>query len=412
MLRQDFSAKSLLNVTTRNEIIKFQLGRDRKEYLAELESISNTIDNYGFDLNNINTTIIGGKTVYYTDEPAEHYCLKKISSDLKRLYKITTSNRDDISEQILRILETSSSYAIIRVDVKSFYESIDYREILSKIDEDKLLATSSTNILHSLSSIVSHSLPRGLSISPVLSEIFMRDIDSQVRTIPGVYYYSRYVDDIFILSTKRYEEIKSELDHILKNHSLRTNNKTFIKNIPPVISHNKTKSSFDYLGYKYTIHSKEKEKKRAIDVTLADDKIRKIKTRIVHSLLDRSFQRKNSFYYKRLLRRRIDVLSGNYPISSSRSRNGILKGGIYYSNRLVNNPKVFEEFNKFISKSLKTNKKNFFGRAMARIPNKEKEEISKICFKEGFLSRKYLDLNSTQMKFVKQCWKNKNHKKK
>ncbi|RZM80205.1 hypothetical protein C3B51_13000 [Pseudoalteromonas rubra] len=412
MLRQDFSAKSLLNITTKNEIIKFQLGRNRTEYLNELEKVSKSIETYDFEIKNIKTTIIAGKTVYYTDEPVEHYCLKKISYDLKRLYKITTSNRDEISEQVLRILETSSSYGIIRVDIKSFYESINYERLLSKLYDDKLLASNSNTILQSLSSLVSNSLPRGLSISPALSEIFMRNIDNLIRSIPGVYYYSRYVDDIFILSTRKYEVVKENLDKILKEHSIQTNNKTFIKNIPSLSDSEKTKVSFDYLGYKYIVRSKENGNKRLVDVTLSDDKIRKIKTRIIHSLLARSFHRPNSFYQKRLLKRRIDVLSGNYPISSSRNRNGTLKGGIYYSNRLVNNPKVFEEFNRFIIKSMYTKKNNFFGRAMTRIPDKEKAEITKICFKEGFLSRKYLDLNDTQMKFVKQCWKNQNHKKK
>ncbi|MCR9494840.1 MULTISPECIES: antiviral reverse transcriptase Drt3a [Vibrio harveyi group] len=412
MLRQDFSTRSLLNVTTKNEIIKFQLGRNRSEYILELDKISEDIENNGFNLSNINTTKIGGKTVYYTDEPGEHYCLKKISSDLKRLYKISTSNRDDITEQVLKILETSSSYGLIRIDIKSFYESIDYEKLIIKLNEKKLLSSESSSILSSLKNLASNGLPRGLSISPVLSEIFMINIDTQIRSIPGVYYYSRYVDDIFILSTKKYEEVKSSLDHILKINSLETNNKTFIKNIPSVRDKKKTKVSFDYLGYKYIIHSQERDSKRLVDVTLADDKIRKIKTRIVHSLLARSFHRKTSIYQKKLLKRRIDVLSGNYPISSSISRNGTLKGGIYYSNRLVNNPKIFEEFNIFIKKSVYTKKNNFFGRAMNKIPLSEKKEITQICFKEGFTSRKYLELNGTQMKYVKQCWNNKNHKKK
>ncbi|NOI86993.1 antiviral reverse transcriptase Drt3a [Vibrio sp. 99K-1] len=412
MLRQDFSTKSLLRVTSKSEIIKFDLGRDSSEYLIELEKISKSIEENGFSYSNISATKIGGKTVYYTNEANEHYCLKKISSDLKRLYKITTSNRDEISEQVLKILETSSSYGIIRVDIKSFYESIDYMKLLEKIDDQMLLSSKSNSILHSLTNITSNGLPRGLSISPILSEIFMRSIDTKIRSVPGVYYYSRYVDDIFILSTKKYEEVKLSLDKILKENFLKTNNKTFIKNIPSVTDKETTKATFDYLGYKYTIHSEEKGHKRLVDVTLSDDKIRKIKTRIVHSLLARSFLRQTSVYQKTLLKRRIDVLSGNYPISSSLRRNGTLKGGIYYSNRLVNNPKVFEEFNRFLRNSLNTKKNNFFGRAMAKIPNSEKREITKICFKEGFLSRKYLELNGTQMKNVKMCWKNKNHKKK
>ncbi|TBT43794.1 RNA-directed DNA polymerase [Vibrio parahaemolyticus] len=380
MLRQDFSTKSLLNVTTRSEIIKFKLGHNKSEYIVELDKISEEITKNGFTSSNISTTKIGGKTVYYTENSSEHYCLKKISYDLKRLYKITTSNRDDISEQVLKILETSSSYGIIRIDIKSFYESINYEKLTHKLNEEKLLSSKSNSILSSLKCLTSNGLPRGLSISPVLSEIFMRNIDIQIRSIPGVYYYSRYVDDIFILSTKNYEEVKSSLDNILKENSLETNNKTFTKNIPSVRDKEKVRVSFDYLGYKYTIFSKELDNKRLVEVTLSDDKIRKIKTRIVHALLSRSFHRPTSIYQKRLLIRRIDVLSGNYPISRNASRNGTLKGGIYYSNRLVNNPKVFEEFNRFLKKSVYTRKNNFFGKSMKRIPLSEKKRNCRNMF--------------------------------
>ncbi|TOB16812.1 hypothetical protein CGK11_24245, partial [Vibrio parahaemolyticus] len=75
------------------------------------------------------------------------------------------------------ILETSSDYGVIRVDIKSFYESINYPDILEKIKTDKLLTSKSIDFLDNLQYLKVKGLPRGLSISPVLSEIFMRDID-------------------------------------------------------------------------------------------------------------------------------------------------------------------------------------------------------------------------------------------
>ena len=46
-----------------------------------------------------------------------------------------------------------------------------------KINKDKLLSKKSILILKEVEKLVGLGLPRGLSISPVLSEIFMKEID-------------------------------------------------------------------------------------------------------------------------------------------------------------------------------------------------------------------------------------------
>lgn len=101
------------------------------------------------------------------------------------------------------------------------------------------------------------------------------------------------------------------------------------------------------LGYKYNITNKTYKNKRSITITLSDDKIRKLKTRIIHSLLDRCYGSEDLSERKNLLYKRINILSGNYPIMSRKGRDGTLKGGIYYSNRLVNKSGVFKEINSF-----------------------------------------------------------------
>ena len=42
-------------------------------------------------------------------------------------------------------------------------------------------------------------VPRGIGISSLLSEIYMRDLDDCIKKRPEVIFYARYVDDIFIL---------------------------------------------------------------------------------------------------------------------------------------------------------------------------------------------------------------------
>ena len=42
-------------------------------------------------------------------------------------------------------------------------------------------------------------IPRGIGISSLLSEIYMRDIDNHIKKRSEVIFYVRYVDDIFML---------------------------------------------------------------------------------------------------------------------------------------------------------------------------------------------------------------------
>ena len=140
MLRQDFSVSSLLRVTTKNEIIRFNLGRRNKDYRESLVDVSKRISNNNPVVESLNSLTVDGKVIYSTDSIDSYYALKKISKDLIRLYQLSSSTRDDISEQLFRILETSSNYSVLRLDIKSFYENISLSNVLDKINKDKLLS--------------------------------------------------------------------------------------------------------------------------------------------------------------------------------------------------------------------------------------------------------------------------------
>lgn len=410
MLRQDFSINSLLKITTKNEIIKFKLGRDESEYKVSLQSISEYLINENQIIDNLYCKKERNKIIYSTKSANTHYALKKISVDLKKLYKIEVSNRDDISEQIYRIFEQSSSFSIIRLDIKSFYENIKYEIILKKINKDKLLSVKSIKILNELRLFIDDGLPRGLSISPILSEIFMKDVDSEIKNLNDVYYYGRYVDDIIIISPQKYESILEKTVEILIKNNLAINNKKYFKNIEKIDNDKKSNSSsFDYLGYKYIIETISYSKKRIVKAELSNTKKRKIKTRIIHSLLDRVY---NTTYSDKeeLLIKRLKVLSSNYSITYNECSKANLKAGMFYSHRLVNNYGIFNEFNQFLSKALYCKNKSFFGKAMAQISFSEKSYIIKnICFVSGFKDKHFIELEKNEMDRVKKCWQNKRH---
>lgn len=407
MIKQDFSVNSLLRVTNKHDIIKFKLGREEKDYKKTLEPVSDFIKNKEVKFQNITKIKIKNKYGFKTDDIHEHYILKKIAYDLKRLYRIYTTNRDDISEQLLNVLETGSAYSIIRLDVESFYESVKISDVVNKIENDKLLSSSSIKYLKLLCEVISDDLlPRGLSISPILSELYVRDLDKKIKAINGIYYYARYVDDIIIVSTMDKNYIYNKVKEVFEQFSLSVNKKEYRTNIDVINVNQHLSNSFEYLGYKYNIKNYDYQKRRVVNVSLSDDKVRKIKMRIVSSLLDYSITKDNKLLLNRLL-----LLSGNYNLISKKNTENALKAGVFYSNRLVNDAKVYNQFNYFLKSALYTKKKNSFSRRINNIPKYLKVELGRIDFVSGFKNKETHEFSIDEIMEIKKCWKNKNYKK-
>ena len=83
--------------------------------------------------------------------------------------------------------------------------------MIDRLKEDMYLCNKGIKILESLADKMGslppqHSadgLPRGIDISATLSELFMADLDSEIKKIDGIFFYARYVDDIIVIYNAR-----------------------------------------------------------------------------------------------------------------------------------------------------------------------------------------------------------------
>lgn len=70
-------------------------------------------------------------------------------------------------------------------------------------------------------------------MSAYLAELYMRDIDKQIKSLPTVSYYARYVDDIIIvftpISTKDSRDYLVEIDKIIETKYSLARNKVKTK---------------------------------------------------------------------------------------------------------------------------------------------------------------------------------------
>lgn len=383
-----YSPESLEKITTLHEVIKYRLGRNRDEIRQNLSTVSYAISDPNFDFPELKVKQIGAKFLFSTDSINDHLALKALDRSIRSIYQVKFSDKSSIVKCMITALNDSSLNGISRIDFKSFFENIPRAKLIKKLIDDSILSQELLSTLIKIDRKLDNEgysgLPRGLSISSTLSELYLRDFDRHMKSHWSTYYYARYVDDIVLISKsqehsagelyKRTEELRIDLN-LEKNYQEKDLNEF----------------SFDYLGFKF---EKLKEK---LSISISDKKMSKIKTRIVKAIL--SFgKNKNS----ELLKKRILFLTSNHRITINGEISD-LKSGIYYTNSVVNKFQCLSELDTFLRKSF-TSKKPSFSNHLKTLKKETKDEILKMSFFKGFIDKKTIHLQKDDYIKIKECW--------
>lgn len=377
-----------------------------KTKLIEVEKlIQNNIDNYEFT--SIKTTKKNDKLIYLLDKNADNFIcdefiLRKINHNIKRIYKVKQADRNIIVNQIYNILKENPNYYIYRLDINSFYEAINRNKIVNKIFSSSVISVETKKLLQKVFERIQETegLPRGLSISATLSELYMKDFDYSIVTTDGVFYYSRFVDDIIIFSIKEltFDYLNKTLQ---ENTSLKFNN----KKTKIIKMESNKQETFEYLGYQYVINKNStKLKKDNINVNIAPKKINKIKTKIILSLLD--YNKNKNF---ELLKNRFLFLTCTYPIKTSQQKissyknSGYLQGGLFYNyHSLSEDNASLKKLDEFVRNILFSN--NIYSQALRL---SDKKELAKYSFAVAYNRKFTRNYNAKRFEInnITRCWK-------
>lgn len=139
---------------------------------------------------------------------------------------------------------------ILQIDIKRYFDNIDH-EVLKKLVHKRVNETQ--EIMKLIDYIIDSSsgADKGLNLGSEAPQIFaiyyLSPIDSYAKTVRGMKYYGRYMDDIFVISESK-EELKTLLEEIreqLAKLKLELNErKTHIT---------KLKHGFTFMQIKYSI---------------------------------------------------------------------------------------------------------------------------------------------------------------
>lgn len=352
------------------------------------------------------------KKVYTVEkDPASYYAVKQLQFNINKTFKVIQSDRNRIIKQIFNIVSDGFPKIIIKTDIKSFYESIPQEKLFEKIEENTLLSPYSKKLIRRLfyefeeikdKAIIplKKGVPRGIGLSAYLSELFMREIDSEIKKIEDVIYYARYVDDIIVIFSPKTQTTKGNyLDDIrqiicnrnglmLKDGSDGDESKTFEINLP---NRNSYTEFFNFLGYSFnlkrseiTVSGQKKSDFKAI-IEISNNKIERYEKRLIAAIetynKDSLFNEKES---RKMLFERLKFLTGNFHLNNNKKN---VKSGVYYSNEMLRlNTEKYTSL-KYLDKKL-SNALSLLAPPPKIGINKVKLKLhlmSKFSFQKGFL---------------------------
>lgn len=317
--------------------------------IAHMEALADEVNSRLFAFN-ISTSVFDGKEEFMLDDSlAASYAMKQLQHNIKRTFKIEMTGRHQILSSIKRLLNVKMPIYIIRTDISGFFESIPQERLLKKVLDNSLLSYKSKAFIKGIideyerikdTTLVAPrvGVPRGIGISSILSEIYMKDIDNRLRSRREVIYYTRYVDDIFMIMTsledyKTIDDYYAALEVMFSEYGLSLKPKTDAKCQLVIYSPKEmfTPVSFDYLGYK--LNMSVVNKILITSYTLSDKKKTRIDKRINNAFAH--FENLSKVDIKAARKDLIDSLNfitGNFRLSNAKH---YAKVGLYYNNDLL-----------------------------------------------------------------------------
>ncbi|MEJ1410371.1 MAG: antiviral reverse transcriptase Drt3a [Candidatus Sedimenticola sp. (ex Thyasira tokunagai)] len=336
-----------------------------------------------------------GKPVFCIDaEPETFFVIKQLQSNIRRIYGVKQANRHDLVCQLRDMLDSNFPFELVRTDISSFYESIDRKRMVEKLDHDQLLSPVSKKYIkqvldsYGVISGATTGIPRGVGISAYLAELYLRPVDKKIKKIPGLVLYCRFVDDIAAVFARppignnlgSYKDMIITIfgDNGLTHNAVKTSEFKLADTNP---------KKFEYLGYRFLL-----KKPGMLEISPSAAKVAKYRARMNASFTD--YWREQPVNPKGAFRKlvgRVKFLTGNARLSNSKS---CAVTGIYFNNSIVTNLSSFQ----LLDMRLKT-------RIAELKRTKLQKQLKKLKFTTGFEERRYHNFSTRELQMIVRAWK-------
>ena len=398
-LSSKYTPEALFKLTTSRERKHFGLNDEELTALIAA-SIGDSLvtHTYSFNLKQDDELIINGYAPGSIENLCQDLILRRMYHDLCDRLHVGQSNRNKIIRQMSILMNTKKPFYAIRLDIRSFYESINRQVLFEKIRNTCKVNPLTIQLLERLfeNPLIqpTSGLPRGLSVSSAMAEYDLKFFDYDLQKMNGVYYYARFVDDgiVFCSSKDSQAVVYHQIPKMLKGMGLKMNyEKTYSIDSDTLTSD----SPLDYLGYSFW------REDGKLHIGIAEKKLNKIKTRITKSFIN--LAKKRNF---NLLKNRMRFLTGNCRLSRNASCFPMMSG-VYYNYRLLSGDglRCLNDLDIYYQRVLHCSRGKLGRIISSSLIPAQISELEKISFRFGFDKRIKVSFSPSEINALAGCWK-------
>ena len=420
MIEIPYTQKNLLRCVGYKDILNDKSLLDTEPRISVAKEALVSIKRKTIFQGSVRPILISGKKAYVFNSLKPELVSRLIAKNLKANYRVKQSDRQSVISNAISLLKEGGAYDVYRFDIKNFYESIDRHLILQKLIADARCSWQTLMLISEFFDQLDvwevQGLPRGIGLSAVLSELALSEFDENIRHMPEVFYYGRFVDDVLIITSADIpraifeQELSSCLFSGLEFHV--GGKRQFL---PVGKSRDEGRSdefaTFDFLGYEFEIFnfnesgSRCRFKRRKVLVDLSSPKVEKIKSRLISSFCSYMASSRGQADYD-ILKYRIMALAGNYYITDPIS--GVkIKTGIYYNYIHKNYAQkcALNHIDGFLHGLLFSSSHQLSRRLARSLTLRQRRQLAGYSFASGFTNARFHSFTYQVLKVVKECWR-------
>ena len=422
MYDQSFNKKTLARVFHKHDFVDIKppasLDAFRESMLGK--AMASATSGFKKTANPLVSFPLNGRQIFMFHSLWDELVARKLCFNLKKTSKVAMRGRSQIVSNLRLLLEEGVPFRVYRLDVKSFYESFRVTHVTSRVNAITELSPQSKRLIHDLlachAALGGAGIPRGLALSAALADYLMQDFDRKLNGHPDVFFFSRYVDDIIVITSTREDSnifVRQLANMLPPGLSLNPTKKQIVEakdrvNPPKNSDAIKHLFDFDYLGYSFTISEPQRDKNkkngehhRAVIVDIAVKKRVRFKTRISRSFLDFA---KNGDWL--LLRDRIKFLTKNFSVYNAKA-GGKKIAGIFHSYPLASSDSDgMAELDGFLRNAILSKRGRISSLTSSKLTATQKRELLSHRFSDGHSKVSFVYFSGQRLKHIQECWKN------
>lgn len=406
--QQAFDSSGLGSEVRQSDFRKYRhvLSKDTKDqFIADAVAIAANVFNGACGLHYIQK---GTRDICVVDSYPKTLVLRKIAANLSSITKTGPSERSRLIKVLLLCLNQEIQFRLYRFDVRRFFDSLSVEKSLAHVT-DTAVSRKTVELLASIlrehAAAGKPGIPTGLAISATLAEVMMDPFDRYVRSLPEVFYFGRFVDDIVVITSGA--EDASEFERGLLTAlpaGTSFGEKKLGRIDAPKIDHGNSSviGRFDYLGYEFKIRDeriRSKESKRVVEINLSERSLKRILTRTSKAF--RAYASDGRFDELYL---RICYLTSNYRLFDPLVNRKRLAGVYHNHPFLTYHPGNSLQDLDGALRLLIFDSSNRRAGAGVQLNRQQRRMLAARSFLLGHMRRQYRSFSIKTLALVKRCW--------